>query len=212
MTETEKSLENLFGFSEQTWQYLDQVGILLGVLTGVISLGGLLYAFLNRHRIRSWLRRNHFPKVDHRLAPDAYWDGLVFTVSKPDIPLWLVDEYKPQAIALLATRQSYDNARVIADYAEEQGIKVLEPQLVDDPDDVNNCHQVAARLISELRLSGAESIALDLTGGKTTMSLGAFKAAEEAQIESLYVTVEYGRKLSQPDMSTARVIAISRPV
>ncbi|RMD85019.1 MAG: TIGR02710 family CRISPR-associated protein, partial [Candidatus Dadabacteria bacterium] len=53
--------------------------------------------------------------------------------------------------------------------------------------------------------------AVDVTGGKVPMSLGAFMAAEEAGTPSIYVTAEYDARLQRPRAETARVVRLSTP-
>lgn len=49
---------------------------------------------------------------------------------------------------------------------------------------------------------------MDITGGKVTMSIGAFMAAEEQGCASLYVATAF--KDGKPDIATARIPAIAQ--
>ena len=76
----------------------------------------------------------------------------------------------------------------------------------DDPEEARSAIHA---LLEELKRNGISNVAVDLTGGKVPMSLGAFMAAEEARVDSLYVTVSYEQ--GQPQPETARIRCVSRP-
>ena len=46
-----------------------------------------------------------------------------------------------------------------------------------------------------MRDAEAKEIAVDVTGGKTPMSLGAFMAAEEFAVQTIYITSEFDPSL-----------------
>jgi hypothetical protein len=60
-----------------------------------------------------------------------------------------------------------------------------------------------------LQKNGCKNIAVDITGGKVTMSLGAFMAAEEAGVQTIYISTEFDVALKAPRMDTAKIISIS---
>ena len=201
----------LFGLSATTWQLLDQIGILWANLAMMATLIGGPLAWLRRDRIRRWLRRNRFPEVGQAVAEGARWPAWVFTVSRAAVPRWLIEQQRPRAVALVATDQSWQTALELAALTRAQGAEVLGPQRLDDPDDPADVRDEVARLIGKLRRQGHERIAVDVTGGKTTMSLGAFMAAEEAACDTLYVSADYDEALKRPRMDTARLRCISCP-
>lgn len=203
--------DNLFGWSEATWHLIDQVGILLGVLMGISWIVGLPLALLKREEIRRWFTRNRFPNVGATLESEQRWDALAFTVSHKDLPQWVVDVLKPAYVGLIATDASREAAREIATLAKQRGLEVLSPVYLDNPDDPAEAFAQTRLLLRRLRETGAERIAVDITGGKTPMSLGAFMAAEELGVSSLYVTSNYDKALRRPDMRTAQIRCISRP-
>lgn len=200
----------LFGWSESTWLWLDQFGILLGDITLIIGVLGGIWAFTQRDRIRRWLRLNRFPLSGRETDPEETWDALIFTVSRDDIPQWVIDCKQPRAIGLLATQQSHEAATRLADRARLAGVTVIGPKMIDDPDDPAEAHDETARLIQRLRGMGHPRIGVDITGGKTTMSIGAFIAAREQDCDTLYVSAEYDSKLKRPDTRSARIRRIAR--
>ncbi|WP_374088510.1 hypothetical protein [Methylomicrobium lacus] len=198
--------QNLFGWSDQAWQTLDQFGILFGDLMLLISIGGLVYGLYKRNDIRQWLTRNRFPSIGGR--PElSRWQGLIFTVSRANVPAWVIDQIQPEAVGLLLTDSSQGEGEQIKAQARQIGAKVV-IRHIDNPDDPAEVKQKTAEIVREMQESGISPIAVDVTGGKTPMSLGAFMAAEEASIDTLYVTAAY--KDNKLDMASANIIAISQ--
>ncbi len=204
-----EELRQLFNWSEQTWLYLDQAGILGGDIMLGLSIVGGAWAWMRRERIRRWFTRNRFPSVGGDAEPEQKWDALVFTVSRPEVPQWVFETLKPAHVAFVASEHSRAAADALAAAAKTQGIDPLPIRLVADPDDPAQSRREVANLLEQLRELGAEAPAVDLTGGKVPMSLGAFMAAEEQQAASLYVTCDYAA--GKPRMDTARILRISQP-
>lgn len=82
---------------------------------------------------------------------------------------------------------------------------------IDTADDPGETRLAVRQAIERLNAIGCAHIAVDVTGGKVPMSLGAFMAAEEAGKDSLYVSVDYDQQLNKPDMRTARITVVSNP-
>ncbi len=198
----------LFGLSEQWWLVMDQIGILLGNLMFVASVLGALWAWLSRDKLRRWLQANRFPDPREITEEEQCWQALLFTVSQAAVPEWLIRRQRPQAVALLATDFSMQVADDLAALCHESGIQVFGPHRLDDPDDAEEAKATSQQLLKKLRAKGFEQIAVDVTGGKTPMSLGAFMAAVEEQADAIYVATEYDRERNRPNMRTARIIRI----
>lgn len=201
---------NLFGWSDGVWQTLDQFGILLGdfMLTSTLILG--IVGFMRRNDIRRWLTRNRFPEVGGT-PENTHWEGLVFTVSKTETPRWVLEKVRPKHAAFVASRESFPVAEELAQFARGLGIEVHGPLSIADPNEPAESRQATSLLLSALKSAGCTSVAVDVTGGKVPMSLGAFMAAEETGAASLYVAADFGAGLKQPDMRTARLLCVSRP-
>jgi len=200
----------LFGWAESTWLWLDQIGILLGDIMLVVGIIGGIIAFVKRDSIRRWFTRNRFPVSGEELAEDERWDALLFTVSKADLPRWVMAQKKPQAVAFLATAQSLQTASELAEEALSGGMAALPVAQLDDPDDPSEAHEEASRLITRLRSKGCQRIGVDVTGGKTPMSMGAFMAAQEQHCDTLYVTSDFDDALNKSDMRSARIRCITK--
>jgi hypothetical protein len=202
---------NLFGWSDEFWRILDQIGILVGDFTLIVSLFLAGVGFLRRDRIRRWLTRNRFPEVGALDIEGMTWDGIVFTVSHEETPLWVMQQLKPGAVAFIASEQSRASAAKLRETARSLDIGADLPIQTVDPDDPAQSRRAAAALLAKMRQAGAEKLAVDVTGGKTPMSLGAFMAAEECGAGSLYVASQFDSRLKRPDMHTATLRCISRP-
>lgn len=200
----------LFGWSEHTWDVLDKIGILWSDTMALVTIAGSLYAAIKRRQILQWFRRNRFPSVGGALSSNERYDGIVFTVSKPDTPCWVIESVRPRFVGLIHTEASGDAARAIQDCAARVGAQVLAQQIA-DPDDPFDSRQAAAYLLSRMKRDGCGSLGVDITGGKVPMSLGAFMAAEEQGATSLYVTCAFDPQLRRPDMTTARLTRVSQP-
>lgn len=187
------------------WLWLDRLGIVLGVLTGLTWVVGLSLAFLKPEVVRSWFSRNRFPHIGVSRFENV--DAIVFTVSHPDVPDWVMQQLRPKAVGFIATEQSRDSALRLKKNAERQHILALEPAILSNPDDPRESRNAAAALLVELADHGALSV--DVTGGKTPMSLGAFMAAEEFGAKTLYVTCTYQH--GKLDLRTAKIACISQP-
>ncbi len=202
----------LFGWSEQTWLWLGQLGTLSGNLMVVLSFTGAVYAWLRRDAIRLWFRTNRFPQAGGQTdASSEQWQGIVFTVSRPDVSSWVMSRIKPRAVAFLATQASRHASDELVRQANKQHIEVIGQYFIGNPDDPAEIREQTTFFIGKMRSMGYDKVAVDITGGKTTMSIGAFMAAEESGAPSLYVSAEYDKQLKKPDTTSARIRCISDP-
>jgi hypothetical protein len=197
------------------WDVLQAINTVGGDLMMFAALGGGLAGYANREKIgekiRRWFTRNHFPKeVGHPLDDAIQWDALIFTVSKTEVPFWVIEHLKPRHVGLIASHESTAAAEEIQAFAQKHQAGAL-VKTIDSPDDVGQSRIAARALVSDLRKQGCRAIAIDLTGGKVTMSLGAFIAAEESSLHSLYVSTVFDTALKKPDMRTAKILCVSRP-
>lgn len=205
------ALSPLFGWSEQTWLILDQVGILGAAVTVVLSWTGVALAWFKKDSIRRWLTSNRFPTVGgspHDVNP---WHGLIFTVSREEVPRWVMETIRPSMVGFVASNESRKVSEVLAQVASKLDVRTVETVMLDDPDDPAGARMRTRYLIDFMRARGAISIAVDVTGGKTPTSIGAFMAAEECGVETIYVTSRFDAELKKPDMRTARIVCVSRP-
>lgn len=184
-----------------------------GTISGMVVIGTSVYAFLNRRRIHLWFKTNKFPSVNSSMEEEKY-DGIIFTVSRPEVPTWVIESYKPKFVGLVETEQSKTTSDKIMENTKNLNLKTnfLSPQRLSNADDPGESKHAVEVLIKKLQKQGCKNIAVDITGGKVPMSLGAFMAAEEAGIPTLYVTVEFDVALKTQRMDTAKIISISKPI
>ncbi len=199
-------MKQLFKWSEQTWLYLDQVGILTGNILMLITVLGGIVSFFKREQIRRWFRRNRFPGIGgQNLEKD--WGGLVFSFSRIELAEWVIDEIQPLWVGLLLTEQTQKHGLDLKARLKTKNIQV-ETRLIDQPDSPEQAFKQTKSLLNSPALDKTVGeVAVDITGGKVPMSLGAFMAAEESGVDSIYITSEY--RDGKPDMSTAKIISIS---
>ena len=194
------------------WFYLDRYGIIVGDVLMTITIVAAVVRFIRRESIRGWLVRNRFPDVGGELVVQTEpIDAIVFLVSKTEVPSWVMRKVKPAHVGFIATAQSLQNTQALEAEALTLGQRMHGHIEIDDPDNPATTRQAVMQIIRCMREAEAKEIAVDLTGGKTPMSLGAFMAAEELGVQTIYVATDFDRSLNQPQMKTARVMRISRP-
>jgi hypothetical protein len=113
-------------------------------------------------------------------------------------------------VGLIYSEQSRPAAEAIRRFLLERGKPAPEEQVLHNPDDPAESRRKTRYLLDGWRDQGLECLAVDVTGGKTPMSLGAFLAAREGGASTLYVTSEYDQ-LRRPNLDTAVVRCISEP-
>lgn len=199
-------MDNLFGLSDANWHTLDQIGVVLGYLPVLL----IIVALFKRDALRRWLTRNRFPSGVSEIQEALNFDGIVFTVSNAEVPRHVIEQLKPQRIGLICTAESQGFADQIKAYFSSQGGSTTIAS-INDANDPQECRRATYYLLEGLRQSGCERLAVDVTGGKTPMSLGAFMTAEEAGATTLYVTTHFDSALKKFEMRTARIVRVSMP-
>ena len=189
-------------FSAEVWAAI-------GNIVNGISFIGILFTFFF-FRPLSFLKKiesKNFPSSSAN-PPKTNYDALLFTVSNADLPIWMMKKYQPRSIGLIGSNEVSDSLKKIKEEAEKLEINVYCRSLVDtDVDVVTRAKHETLEIIQELLKAGSYHLALDITGGKTPMSIGAFLAAEEEGIDSLYVTAKYDK--GRPVNETIKTILLS---
>jgi len=201
---------NIFGWSDQMWLRLDQTGILIGDILMAVTIFATIYGVIKREDMRRWFSHNRFPDVGGSFDDDETdWDGIVFTVSHTDVPQWVMKRCKPSMIALIATSQSKSASEQLESIAAQLNIRVVSTHIIADADDPQQTRRAVASALNEMGATTVKHLAVDVTGGKTPMSLGAFMAAEESGVDSMYISSHFDSALKKPDMATALIRRIS---
>ncbi len=186
-----------------------EVWATIGNIVNGISLLGIVLTFFFFHPL-SFLKEmenKNFPNNGEH-PPETSYDALLFTVSKADIPIWMMKHYQPKSIGLIGSNEVLESINKIKEEAKKLEIEVYCRSLVDaDVDVVARAKHETLEIIKELLQTGSYHLALDITGGKTPMSIGAFLAVEEEGIDSLYVTAKYDK--GRPISKTIKPILLS---
>lgn len=122
--------------------------------------------------------------------------GIIIPVSRRQQPEWIIRHLKPEYVAFLYTERSKKDA---LELTLEFGNKVhfihtakeIEAgiDMIKNPNDPLEVKQLTKKFISKLLKLDIDkrNIFVDTTGGKVPMSIGAFQAAEESGVSSLYI-------------------------
>lgn len=193
------------------WEWLDRISAIIDILVGSIALYGLVVSLYDPQAIRRWFPGLFVNSHDDggEVIVQLEARGLVFTVSHKDTPVWMIDKVNPTHIALVGSEASVAEMHAIAEYARRKDIQVVSQQEIKDTDDVSEARHAVEDALHQLRHRVGDQIAVDLTGGKTTMSLGAFMAADEQMVEAVYVSAPYNTQLRKPVLSEAHIYLIA---
>lgn len=185
----------------ETWILgTDNAGILLGYVLACLAAGGGLTGLIYRAQIRSWWWRNPGRRDSRSGAPldmAEKVEAIVLPVSRTEQPSWIIEHLQPKYVALLYSEGSREEAFQIEKRYRDR--TTFEPTVAEmesrglrltDAHDLRETKLHAEWLIrhfqDRLRVP-RHRIFVDTTGGTKPMSLGAFQAAEEAQVSSIYV-------------------------
>ena len=210
-------------FSDESILAMDKAGVLSGFLLSLGSLALAIVGFLRFEALVRWFRgrfwRKDFADTGKTFDLEAHnVDAVVIPVSSSPHgtkqPAWILHHLKPSWASLLFTAESRSNAQqLIKDFAAPpfniQFVPPLEQMddqkfLIEDPDQA----EVAKSLVKDhiQRFVGKEvpvgEIFVDTTGGKVPMSIGAFQAAEEMGVSSIYIVGTREGKIEDPAART----------
>lgn len=141
-------------------------------------------------------RLRHFHSVGQIFHFPAQVEAIVIPISWYEQPAWILHHLQLRYAALLVSQKSTTEARrIVPDF---QHRVVFEPALEEmkrrgwilaDVFDPRDAKDLTSRFLDRFRALGVtrERTFVDTTGGNVPMSLGAFQAAKEAGVSSLYV-------------------------
>jgi hypothetical protein len=175
---------------------LDNAGIVLGYSVTSLTAGIGIYAYLKRRYIKQWFRRTEFHSAGQPFdVPAEKVDAVVIPVSRREQPEWILRFLKPRQVALLYTQVSRETTiDLLQDFQTAcqfspnvLGIRQGE-HMIRNPDDPVETKKIAKFFINRFKETfPADRIFVDTTGGKVPMSIGAFQAAEEENVSSIYI-------------------------
>lgn len=191
------------------WKPLDHIATVIDIIVGSIALAGFITAYVNPAYFRSFANRILGNK--HQGGEELTTlkvDGAIYTVSKKETPIWCMEKIKPNHVILIGSVKTAEVEQQIQEQAQRRHIHVQQVIKLHDVDDVVECREQTLHAIQELRHQGCKRIAVDITGGKTTMSIGAFQAGDQENIDVIYITAPYDRNLGHPNLELAKIYAI----
>lgn len=157
------------------------------VFAGVLTL--VVLSFVIAERVN---RQNTRNRIGESIAFQVPRRGLIFTVGRQIETITLaLDQQHPQFLGLICTDATEPQADgLIARYgfdAEHAHKRLVDPLSIDE------IHRTCTTLLEWMQAQGLakNDIAVDITGGLTTMSVGVFSAAEDVRIDSQYVISQY---------------------
>jgi ribose 5-phosphate isomerase RpiB len=203
-------LSNLFSLGgEQSWRYIGQVADSLGAILGILTIVLMVVGVWQRKQISRYFKRVSFSDVGEPIHDSQQFDAVVFTVSREELPKNVIDKTKPKAISLIATAESKPVAEAIKKYAEERGIEVQEIFEIADKDNPAYSKSAVKRALKLFGNTQLKNIAVDVTGGTTPMSIGAFMAAQQFGATTIFVKADYDQALKRVKQETAKIVCIS---
>lgn len=205
----EKPLNNLIEFvSPQLWQYIGQVSDIWGALLGTLGVLASIIGFFKREQIRRYLKRISFSEVGRVIPRSQQYELVIFTVSHATVPLMTIAQTQAKRIALIATEGSKAEAEIIQTQAQSEGrgSKIF---IIDDKDDPAEAKATASKAIAYWEGIAPDEIAVDVTGGTTPMSIGAFMAAQQAGVTTIYMKSEYDKEKNQIKPGSSSLVCIA---
>ncbi|MCL4518863.1 MAG: hypothetical protein M1587_06665 [Thaumarchaeota archaeon] len=174
----------------------------ISLVTLVLVVVGLKY--VGRTRTRS-------STLDGSEAFRIPRKAIIFTVgAQKDTPLMALEHQNPRYVGFLCSTRSEpvvdDIVRTLALQSDTWYKRVINPW------DIKSIYDGAASLVAALlSMEGVtnKNIVVDVTGGSTTMSVGAFMASERANLDSQYIRSEYDQ-YNKPILNTESAILITR--
>ena len=118
--------------------------------------------------------------------------GLILTLGKQtETPLLALNTQRPQWVGLVCTSATEPEANALVSQLklDQDHARVC----VVDGHNAKDVREQTAQLLAWLKAKGLrkDQMAVDVTGGLTTMSVGAFSAAESARVDTQYVRSDF---------------------
>ncbi len=200
---------------------LDNAGIVFGYVLLCFSSAIALHIYFNRHLYM----RPGFALLGETLPTmSKAVKAVIIPVSRTEPPEWIIRWLKPQEVALIYTekRESRDAALALVANYHGTTCKIIPAavqinegdRMLSTPDNPVTSKTLVRNYINEFLEKGYKEheIFVDVTGGKTAMSLGMFQAAEEMRVATIYISGKHDGKVKKPtDRDDAQAIYMSDP-
>jgi hypothetical protein len=180
----------------------------LSVLMSTVFIGIALLALV--FGLASILSRRELPLHGDAVAFKVPRRGMVFTVGmQPHTIRMALKHRKPDYVAFICSSKSELLADELANefrFERDHGKKEIV-----DPQNIKEIRTKTSLILDWLAEKGLETdeIAVDITGGMTTMSVAVFSVTEERKIDSQYIRSEYDEK-NRPIDGTQEAVFVSR--
>lgn len=188
---------------------LTGISSLLSPLGNIAVSAVVVLAWIALGRRRARRRRGHWREANFQ-SPRR---GILFTVGlggvkDGTIADLVVDRLRPECVGFLLTEEVEDLAQ-IEDFKRRRGVVATCERI--DPSDFEGCRRAAARALEWLLDQGLErdDIIVDITGGLKNVSLAAFLAAEDAQVEAQYIKSDYNKATNKPVPGTQHQVLLT---
>ncbi len=183
---------------------LDAASIILGYIVATISLAVATVAYFKRKDLskifRKWFRRAQFENVGKPFeVSEEIVTAVIIPVSRQEQPEWILRHLKPKFASLIYSDMSKQTAMDLVEQFSKSPFNVQffperneikdEMFLISNPDKADETRVIVKHYIERYLEKGiaSDQIFVDTTGGKVPWSIGAFQAAEEENVSSIYI-------------------------
>jgi len=168
----------------------DVIFILSSLFLGAVALW-IIYLLIDKYE-KLQLEKRKKTQVFGGPASGIARRGIIFTVGRQvETVAYSLHGLKPEFVGFICTGETIGTAKN-ADFSKHFTEDTARYEIV-NPYEIEDIRTKTKLIIDWMEKKGlsAKDIALDPTGGLTSMSLGAYSAAYERQIDSQYVRSDY---------------------
>lgn len=196
--------------SSDYWLLLDRMSTLLGLLTTLLALTGLVVGLFRGGWLRRWLgRTNSFIDAEsEEITANAAAVIMNYNPKNMELVRTAVAMLKPEVLVLIGTDRDelHEACRLLA--GADLDVIALPP--LENLHSSSETRLRARHGIRQLRERfQPKAIVCDVTGGTKPMTLGLFMAAEEEGVATVYLATERD-PAGKPIKSTARLSYVSK--
>jgi|GEM_PF-1687653 len=193
---------------------LDNAGIVMGIIASSLAAAMGLWVWKERESVRNFFLNNPTESDGEKFSEIEVSKilAMIIPVSRMEQPEWILYHLRPKRVMFLYTQKSHSDARKIFEKFSNQidyplharsPISIYEVParleatgkgggtlgLINNPYNPEEVYNEVKEMLDQLINEGysKDNIFVDTTGGTVPMSIGAFMAAEEKGITTLYV-------------------------
>lgn len=214
-------MKQLQHFVKTRWQEILITGVFLQSFIAAVftldpliivgtTLGGLVLLIIVFEGVNRLQQRRHQPQRGENIAFQTPRRAVVFTVGGQSFTIeQALDNQAPEFAGFLCSQQTeYVADDLISRYGFDP--QHYKKELV-DPQNIVEIRAKTGFILDWLVQNGLarEDTVVDVTGGLTPISVGAFSVAEERQIDSQYIKSDYDGN-NRPIPGTQEAVFVSR--